>query len=183
MRSIPVLAFLALLSCADTQTLPEPGAEGPVEVVMWEGEDPRPSHLRAARIAVPSMDLELYELFDVELRRPQERGHLVLHADRGELRIGRHQHLSIDPPVRVSGLLEGLPILALSQDLVIDADTDTAVLRDFHAYWSLQKATATELRIRDAERFQGDAWHTEPGEAGMAAVLGALPHHPAVIGP
>ncbi|MFW5844765.1 MAG: hypothetical protein ACOCXJ_00905 [Planctomycetota bacterium] len=168
---------LACWSCTGEDPLPEPGAEGPIRIYLWQDEEPRASRMTAERVIPEDAGMERYRLFGIALIRPVDDGLMVLDAQQGSLHLDGGERVIIQPPVLVSGLLGGAPVIGRCDSVSVDAGNGDVVLRDPILFWRTQRATSASLRLREHARYQAEDWLGRPGSAGMAAVLGALPHY------
>lgn len=176
-----LLILVCLLGCGPgAGDLPAPGAEGPVRVRIWpDGLGGEPTRLEAHHIRAIGSDLQRYRLSGLQMWRPLDRGLLVLAAPQGTFVAGPTRGLTIDPPVALSGWLDGLPCLGQAAGIALGDDGARITLEKLHLALGLQDITAERL-VLDQGRVQADHWAGQPDDAPMVSLLGTLPQALAV---
>jgi hypothetical protein len=171
--------LLVLAGCDDPPALPAPGAQGPILIRQWNGDEQRPVVLVAATVRQVGDGFASFELEPVLMRMPYGDGVILIRAPLATYAAGSAQTVQLGGrhpgEVKFAGLLNGQALVGCADRAVLNKAAHSVDLFVIEVAWQGQHWTSPKGQVL-GERlvFAGPA-KVDQLPAGLAATLAVLP--------
>jgi hypothetical protein len=173
-------ASLVLLAvgCAGKTSLLPPGASGPIVFHVWGDPGEQPTVILTDTLIQEGNYFDHLIMNPVIIRHPFQDGLVYIQAPRGDYDANGPDTIVFTGPVRLSGTLQGEPMIGLAAKAVMRRVDQRMELTQVELLSHGSIATTQRMFIDRAGRADTRPYRFEkvPGPAAVSAALAALPH-------